>query len=166
MSDGMICCFTGHRKLDPTRLEELSAVLDRVLDGLIREGVTTFRTGGAMGFDTLAALKILDRKANDPRLVLELCLPCRDQTRGWEDIHQGYYDNILQRADRVRYVGEYYTKTCMKERNRMLVDGSRFCVALCTKSVGGSAYTLRYAESRGLRVINLAGMLAQRETNY
>lgn len=165
MQDGFICCFTGHRVIAPTVLEQVSTVLDVVLDGLIAEGVTTFRTGGAMGFDTLAALKILDRREYLPRLVLELCLPCRDQTRGWQDIHQEYYQSILTRADRVRYVGEHYTRTCMQERNRMLVDGSRFCVGYCLRRSGGSAYTLQYAESQGLRVINLAGMLTQSQTN-
>ena len=159
MSESVICCFTGHRSLDPARLSQISELLDCVLDGLIREGVTVFRTGGAMGFDTLAALKILDRKEKDPRLSLELCLPCRDQTRGWQDLHREYYESILKRADRVRYVGEAYTQTCMMERNRMLVDGSRFCVAFCQSEVGGSAYTVRYAEKKGLRIINLARML-------
>lgn len=159
MSQELICCFTGHRVIEPTLLARMSEVLDHILDRLIEEGVTVFRTGGAMGFDTLAALKVLDRRETDPRLSLELCLPCRDQTKGWQEVHRDFYDSILDRADRVRYVGEHYTKTCMMERNRMLVDGSQFCVGYCIKPKGGSAYTIQYAEKKGLRVINLSGML-------
>jgi uncharacterized phage-like protein YoqJ len=159
MERNWICCFTGHRRIDGEAMQELSRLLDGVLDRLIADGVTVFRTGGAMGFDTLAALKVLERREHDPSLSLELCLPCRDQTHGWDARSREYYEYILTHADRVSYVQEAYTKGCMLARNRMLVDGSQFCIGYCTSERGGSAYTLDYAKKKGLRVINLARML-------
>ena len=47
MGERLICCFTGHRRIRPEIMPELSALLDRVLDTLINDGVTEFRTGGA-----------------------------------------------------------------------------------------------------------------------
>ena len=37
----------------------LPAVLDALLDDLYNKGVRTFRAGGALGFDTVAALSVL-----------------------------------------------------------------------------------------------------------
>ena len=159
MAGEWVCCFTGHRKIDGTALQALSALLDDVLDRLIADGVTVFRTGGAVGFDTLAALKVLERRATCPSIALELYLPCRNQAEGWGERSREYYDYILAQADRVEYLFDSYVKGCMLARNRRMVEGSQFCIGYCTSELGGSAYTLDYAKKNGLRVINLARML-------
>ena len=158
-SEILACCFTGHRTIDPQAMQYLPDVLDRVLESLIRRNITEFRTGGAIGFDTLAALKVLEKKESDPRIQLHLYLPCRDQTRGWNEVNRGAYDYILARADRVICLREQYVSGCMLERNRAMVQGSHCCVGYCTSERGGSAYTLQYAQRQGLRVINLAALL-------
>ena len=61
-SEVLICCFTGHRTIRAEHMLMLPRVLDRVLEGLIGRNITIFRTGGAIGFDTLAALKVLEKK--------------------------------------------------------------------------------------------------------
>ena len=159
MKRDWICCFTGHRNIDGETLQELSKLLDGVLDRLIADGVTVFRTGGALGFDTLAALKVLERRATCPSISLELHLPCRNQTDGWDERSRAYYEYILKQADRVEYIFDSYVKGCMLARNRHMVDGSQFCIGYCTGDRGGSAYTLDYAKKKGVRVINLARML-------
>ena len=42
-----------------------------------------------------------------------------------------------------------------KKRNRMLVDGADYCVAFLAKNEGGTAYTCKYALSKGVELINL-----------
>ncbi len=140
-------------------MSALSLLLDRVLDRLITDGVTTFRTGGAMGFDTLAALKVLDRRQSGADIRLELYLPCRTQADKWDDSSREYYGYILSQADSVTYIRDEYARGCMLERNRRMVDGSQFCIGFCTADKGGSAYTIGYAKKNNLRVINLAAML-------
>ncbi len=154
-----VCCFTGHREIDPAHIEALSALLDRTLSTLIHSGVVTFRTGGAIGFDTMAALKVLERKEQDPRIRLELFLPCRDQMAGWADFNRSAYQYILERADSVTVLYDKYRRGCMFERNRAMVRGSHFCIGYCTTRGGGSAYTLRFARGHGCRVINLSELL-------
>ena len=45
----------------------------------------------------------------------------------------------------------------MHVRNRALVDASNVCIAYMTDaSRGGTAYTVRYAEKKGIPVYNLA----------
>ena len=150
-----ICCFTGHRGIPSEELRELYCELERVLDILIRSGVTHFRTGGALGFDTLAALTVIDKRKNDPRLTLELCVPCESQTDGWSEEDVAIYKYIRSEADKVTVLHENYVKGCMYERNRYMVDGSHYCVAYCTRQRGGSAYTVNYARSKGVKVVDL-----------
>lgn len=156
-----ICCFTGHRRINGPTLEALSSLLDGVLDRLIADGVTVFRTGGAVGFDTLAALKVLERRRTSPHIALHLCLPCRNQTDRWGERSRDYYDYILSEADCVEYLYDDYVKGCMLARNRRMVEGSQFCIGYCRTDRGGSAYTLDYAKKKGVRVINLARMLTE-----
>ncbi len=152
----LTCCFTGHRTISEEHICRIPEMLDEVLEECIQEGVTVFRTGGAIGFDTLAALKVLEKRRKYPNIRLELCLPCRDQTAGWNDYFRSVYENILGHADKITYLYDRYTAGCMMERNRMLVDGSQICIGFCVRQKGGSAYTLGYAKKKGLRVINLA----------
>ena len=149
------CCFTGHRQIPQEDMRSLYRELERVLDILIRSGVTHFRTGGALGFDTLAALTVLDRKKTDPSLTLELCVPCEEQTNGWSEEDTEIYNYIRSEADRVTVLHDKYVRGCMYDRNRYMVDGSHYCVAFCNKHRGGSAYTVKYAKSKGVKVVDL-----------
>ena len=152
-----ICCFTGHRKVADSHAEKLCYLIDDELEALIAEGYTVFRTGGAVGFDTLAALRVLRMKMKYSFITLELCLPCKDQNVKWLDYDKKFYAFCLKRADRIRYVGEKYTSNCMFARNRMLVDGSSVCIGYCDPAArsGGSRYTLGYAKEQGVECRNL-----------
>lgn len=158
-SEALVCCFTGHRTIRTEHMRALPDVLDRVLEGLIGHNITVFRTGGAIGFDTIAALKVLEKKEKYPAVRLELVLPCQDQTKGWNKSNRWAYEYVRSQADEVICLHEEYVSGCMLERNRKLVQGSHCCVGYCTEQKGGSAYTLRYANQKGLRVINLAPLI-------
>ena len=152
-------CFTGHRQIPYEAAARMPRLLEEVISELCERGATVFRAGGAMGFDTLAALKVLDMKAKYPHIRLELILPCRNQTERWDEISRRTYQYILERADRHRFLFDTYFDGCMLERDRRLVDGSDVCVAYCAYSRGGTAYTYTYALREGLEVINLHEML-------
>ena len=123
---------------------------------MIDRGIRFFGAGGALGFDTLAAQTVLRLKKKYPDIKLILVLPCLTQARGWptEDVEE--YERIKAQADKVIYTAQEYTKGCMHKRNRHLVDHSSVCVCYLTKDNGGTAYTVDYAEKRGLEIINLA----------
>ncbi len=157
--DGMICCFTGHRDILPEHGDSMNLVLDAVIDRLIARGVRTFRAGGAIGFDTVAALRIIEKKKKAPSLRLCLFLPCKDQSRLWNGFSKEVYEFILKNSDEVIYTAETFFRGCMQKRDRALVDGSQLCVAYCLRDSGGTAYTVRYAEKKGVRVLNIASMI-------
>ncbi len=157
-------CFTGHRDIVAADAVRLPSLLEEQLGALIARGARIFRAGGAIGFDMLAALKVLELRERMPNagIQLHLCLPCKDQTRGWDEPSCRAYRYILERADNVHYTAEVYTRTCMLDRDRRLVDGSDVCVAYCIRNRGGSFYTCSYALKRDVELINLADLLKER----
>lgn len=151
-----VCCFTGHRVLSKQEQSELSSLLDRYLIAMCEAGCTEFRTGGALGFDTLAAMRVLALREQYRQCKLHLILPCQGQENDWSLENRILYRKIAERADRVTCLHEAYVKGCMYERNRALVDGCDMVIAYLNQAKGGTAYTCRYAEKKGVRIINLA----------
>lgn len=151
-----ICCFTGHRDIPAAARLALTLRLDSTLEALIAEGFTDFRAGGALGFDMLAALRVLRAKEKHQEVKLHLILPCRDQAKNWREGEQLLWQELIDRADSVRFLFDTYRAGCMYARNRALVDGSELCVAYITKRQGGTFYTCSYAQERGVRILNLA----------
>ncbi len=156
-----ICCFTGHRKIPDNDIIALPDALDAAISEFYEKGAREFRAGGAIGFDTLAALKVISFRRSHPDVRLSLILPCRDQDARWGEFDRETYRYTIESADSVIYTGDSYTKGCMHRRNRSLVSGSDFCIAYVKKEEGGSAYTLKLAVRAGLEIINLADALTE-----
>ncbi len=123
---------------------------------LINEGYFIFLTGGALGFDTMAAQTVLMLKKKHPHIQLVLILPCRSQSKFWSKESIEIYQSVIRSADHVVYTSEAHSRGCMFKRNRLLVDMSSTCVCYRNESSGGTAYTVEYAISKGISVINLA----------
>ena len=123
---------------------------------MIGNGFGEFRAGGALGFDMLAALRILSAKEKHPEIKLCLILPCRDQAKHWREGEQLLWQDIVDRADSVQFLFDTYKSGCMHARNRALVDGSDLCIAYITRHEGGTFYTCSYAQQNGVPILNLA----------
>ena len=152
-------CFTGHRKIPPEHIEVIARRLRNTLLNLIENGYRYFGAGGALGFDTLAAKTVLELRVHHPDVKLILVLPCLSQTRGWSARDVEIYEDIKSKADKVVYTSQEYTRGCMHKRNRHLVDNSSVCVCYLIENTGGTAYTVDYARSNKLTVINLGETL-------
>jgi len=81
----MTCCFTGHRNIQSDELPRIQKQLESELEKLINQGVKNFCAGGALGFDTIAALAVIKSKKEFPHVRLVLVLPCKEQTCGWPE---------------------------------------------------------------------------------
>ena len=139
------CCFTGHRHIPENERSHLCAALRQIIRELVTaDGITTFFAGGAQGFDTLAAMTVLDVRDLFPEIRLVIVLPYANHADRWSAA-----DEVICLAD------QYYTG-CMFIRNRYLVDHSSICVSYQTKQTGGTAFTVKYASKKGIKVINLA----------
>lgn len=150
------CCFTGHRELPISEIPAIKTRLRAVVMELIERGVCFFGAGGALGFDTLVAQIVLELRQEFRHIKLILVLPCADQARGWRKEEIEIYEKIKAQADKVVCLAEHYFRGCMHRRNRHLVDYSAYCVCYLTEKSGGTAYTVRYAQERGLAIINIA----------
>ena len=151
------CCFTGHRHIPEKDYALIEEKLEQTIIKLYNNGIINYRAGGALGFDTLAAEAVLRlRDGSLPNLRLILVLPCLNQTKGWKAEDVVRYEETKRRANKVKYVSQEYTSGCMYKRNRHLVDGSSVCVCYQMQNTGGTAYTVNYARTHGLAIINMA----------
>ena len=147
------CCFTGHRKFYNKSQHEIRLLATRTIEKLIREGVTIFKAGGALGFDTICAQSVIALREKHPHIKLHLILPCKRQTRNWNPHDRKVYKEIFDQADEVDILFDNYFDGCMQIRNRALVDGSDYCIAYLCRHYGGTYYTVNYAKQKDVEVI-------------
>ncbi|MDR0914771.1 MAG: DUF1273 domain-containing protein [Oscillospiraceae bacterium] len=126
------------------------------IESLVKNGVTTFLSGAAIGFDIAAALAVIETKRTFPNIKLALALPCENQTKNWCPTDIVSYNYIIEQADTVTYISKRYYAGCMHKRNRYLVENSAFCICYLKKTCGGTYYTVEYAKKNGLNIKNLA----------
>lgn len=150
------CCFVGHRQLPADKIEHILRRLNDEIERLIQEGVTTFLSGGALGFDQMAAALIATKKEMGCHIRLVLVLPNRDQEKLWPEKTRYLYGYLLESADEVRYISDTHTDSCMKECNDYLVEHAAYCICALLRDRGGTGQTVRYAKQKSLRVINVA----------
>jgi len=151
------CCFTGHRYIPKEKLPGIVRQLEAVMENLIAQGVIYYGCGGAIGFDLLAGETVLKLKKKYPQIKLIMVLPCAEQDKKWRQPDKDRYRVLLEACDKIVYVQREYDADCMLKRNRHLVDHSGVCVAYLVRQHGGSHYTVNYAQSKQVPVINIAG---------
>lgn len=152
------CFFTGHRKIANDKLEEIKEYLINNIENLIiNYDVKNFISGGALGFDTIAAETVIELKEKYPHIKLIIYIPCYGQSGKWNKYQKYRYRNMLAKADRTIYITEKeYTNDCMRLRNMKMVRDSFFCIAFCMISNTGTGQTLRHAKSTGVEIVNIA----------
>ena len=153
---GKICIFTGHRDL-PADHEALRAALRRHITALYADGYTDFLSGGAMGFDLLAAEAVLELRPVLPEMRLLMILPCEGQDRAYPPGDKLRYRAALDQADLVRYTAETYYKGCMLTRDRVLAEAADYCLCYLTRSTGGTAYTVRQCAAQNALIAIASG---------
>ncbi len=149
----MICALTGHRALR-AGFDEIK--LESALRALIGEGADTFFCGMAMGFD-LVCCKILASLKREFPIKIVACIPCADQSGRFPAQAKKMYGELLEECDEKVVLHETYCDGCMFERNRYMVDRCDVLLAYLLSEKGGTAYTVRYAQKRGKKVVFFFG---------
>ena len=155
------CFFSGHRYIPRSQIDIITESLKNSIIYLVRNGVTNFIAGGALGFDTLCADTIINMQSNSiefaQKVRLSLYLPCYDQTKNWSWADKYHFNMIKFHASDYRYITESpYTKDCMKLRNFAMVDNAKWGIVYCTKIRSGTHQTISYANRVGRSIINIA----------
>lgn len=143
--------FTGHRTYDG-RADE---ALRRTIAALYDRGIRNFLSGMAVGFDLAAAEAVLDCRAARPGMRLVAVIPFRGQERSFSPADRERYGRIAAAADETAVLAPGYRTGCYAVRNNYLVDHASVLVAWYDGSPGGTRYTVRRAERRGLELQQL-----------
>lgn len=149
-------CFTGHRKVKD--VETIKNKLISTVEKFINDGFSNFITGGARGFDTLAAQTVLLLKETYPHIKLKIALPFAnpfEHEKDWSGEEIDAFFTCLKKSDKVVTLQEDYCTGCYYSRDRYLVENASVCIAYKKRSSGGTAYTVNYAYNKNIRVINL-----------
>lgn len=149
-----ICCFTGHRKIYDDEDELYFKVKDQIIR-LVKEGYSEFRCGGALGFDTIAADAVISVRSDFPHIKFVMYIPCLEQSKYFTEEQKEHYNAHGQAANRVLCISKEYYDGCMLDRNKAMVDGSDACIAYLRQNRGGTAFTVRYAESKNCEIIHI-----------
>lgn len=137
----MIVTFCGHRDVfDP---EAVSAWLNEVVEGLIREGADRFYLGGCGQFDALAAAAVRKQKERYLEIRSVLALPYLDRS-----FDASAYDETVYPP--LESVPKRYA---VLRRNEYMIDRSDVVIAFVTHSFGGAYKTLCYAQRKQKRII-------------
>lgn len=151
--------FTGYRpaKLGYSESDPRCAALkQKIYDNievLIYSGATQFYSGMALGVDMWCAQAVLGLRRLRRDITLTAVIPCPGQDEKWSAADKALYRDILSQCNDVVCVSRTYTKDCMFERNRRLVDGCDLLLAVYDGKSGGTQYTVEYARKRGRKVI-------------
>lgn len=149
------CCFSGHRVIPSELLPAVTENLERIIKSLINDGICDFITGGALGFDALAADIIIRLRHDFPQIRLILALPCREQSSKWRASDRLRYDRHCRLADDIHILADEYDPGCMMRRNRFMVDNSSCCVFFLNRTNSGTYKTVSYAMENGLALYNV-----------
>lgn len=156
------CAFTGHRpermpwgtREDAPGCVQLKETIQYHVDALYQRGVRHFITGMALGSDQYAGDIVLALRDQDPSVTLEAAVPCIGQAKSWKPEQVRRYQEMLSRCDKVTYVSQEYSHSCMMKRNRYMVDHAHYLVAIFDGSQKGGTYnTIHYGEKVGRAIV-------------
>ncbi len=152
-------CFTGHRSISGNILSLRRRLYKAIEKDIIHHEITDFYTGGAIGWDTLAAQVIFKIRESYPQVKLHLILPCSnaEQTEKWTVEQKKEFYRILSLADDVEYTSQRYFNGCMKVRNTRLVECATYkcyCYWNDKRRRSGTFQTINMAERKGLLMEN------------
>ena len=149
------CAFSGHRTIKQSHRAKISSLIMRAIEYAYDEGCRTFYSGGAVGFDTLAAQQVIRFRMTHPDVRLILLLPCIDQDAKWTDGQKQMYSHLLREANEATYISDAYTDSCIKRRNEALAAVADIMICYLSRRSSGTGQTVALARSLGQRVYNL-----------
>ncbi len=162
--ESKVCAFSGHRIIKPEHRSRISGLIQRAVNYAYARGCRSFLSGGALGFDTLAAREVIQFRLTHPDVRLLLYLPCVNQDEQWSERDRNNYHYILNSADEIFYLFDEYVDGCMKERNRRLAEDSDILISYVSRPNSGTGQTVRMAEKLGKEIYNLYPSL-DKDTN-
>ena len=126
--------------------------MNNIFLDLIKKDYKYFLIGMAVGFDMLC-FEVLHNLKKEHDIKLIACVPCENQSKNYSIQEKEKYDNFLSVADEIILISKNYTKYCMFNRNKFMVDNSSCLVAYLRENKGGTKNTVKYAENKAINII-------------
>ncbi len=140
--DGAV--FIGHNDCYGISAEKL----EKEIIKCVNEGVTVFFNGGQGGFDRLSAGIIYKLKKIYPNIKNVLVIPYLN----FRIFDREIFDEIIypEGFERLHF------KSAIIEKNKYMVDNSKYAICFVSHSWGGAYKTYEYALIKGLDIRNLS----------
>lgn len=148
MEDKICCCF-GHREV----YKNISDILYASIENLIvREGITTFMTGGMGEFDGAfaSAVRALKCKYTDIRLLL-----VKPYFTSEMNVNKDYYISMYDEIIIPDELTGIYPKAAITKRNRWMVENSEVILSYVYRDFGGAYAAVKYAKRLNKRIISV-----------
>ena len=112
--------------------------------------------GMALGFDSIVAEAIIELKKEGFNVNFIVCIPFEGQSNAWPDKSKKRYEEYLQYADNSIILNKEYTKSCMFERNKLMIDNADILIAFTDTIDGGTGHAIKLAKSKGIKVYTIS----------
>lgn len=149
------CCFTGHRpeKLTQSKRQVCEQLKKEILQA-IADGFYVFITGMSRGVDLWAAELVIKakRKNKDIKLVCESPYVGFEDKWDYEWYSLYHNDNVLNKADFIKFVSPCYDLSCFQKRNMWMIDRSARIIAVYNGEKGGTRNAINYAQKQGIEI--------------
>jgi len=144
----------GYDETD-ARCVEFRFRLREALEYLIGQGYTDFMSGGALGFDQMAARIVLSLREKYPWIRLIMVIPFDGQADKWSREQRRRWLEIIEASDKVIRISHSYDKGVFFQRNHYMVENADLILVAFDGQPGGTAGTVAYAKRHGVRVVRI-----------
>jgi len=149
-------CFAGHRPEKMSRTEwQVKEDLEREIRNEIENGRNVFISGMAPGVDIWAAEIVLKLRESGMDVKLICAIPFQGFEKRWP-IWEQRYNDIVYRADLVRYICDGYSYGCHQVRNEWMVNHAAKMIAVFNGRPSGTKNAIEYAKRTGVPVTFLS----------
>ena len=108
--------------------------------------------GMALGFDSIVAEAIIELKKEKYDINFIAGISFEGQENNWVQESKNKYRQYLQFADDIIILNKQYTKSCMFERNKLMIDNADILIAFTDTIEGGTGHAIKLAKSKGIKV--------------
>lgn len=156
-----VCCLIGHEDLRDYNIEKMKSALEKQINQLMEKGIDYFITSCRLGFETLAALKVIEMRSKmhyDSNLLI-MSLFEEEKRKVWfknwskKDLetYEFIKKNIYEEYD---VTGE--TKGTLLAQHKSMIDVSNYVlVAFNGKDLGATHSAVNYAIKQNKKIIYL-----------
>lgn len=145
--------ITGHRDVKSDTKQKLHEAVTSMVPVWGTE--IHFVTGGAVGFDLIAAEYALE---HGYRYTIILPFPFAIHTRFWSNNQRKRLEEVINKATEYLVLGYEYKPSSYFKRDKAIVDKSE--TVLCYhdgREKGGTWYTIKYARKKQKEILNCYG---------